>query len=128
MLWDLLARTMVQEILQIVQANMLDYTTSCVWLRANYDFMRIDQMNIQYNPDAACGGSWVYIENQATASLYNYTPYQPNQGALDAGAGTAHCGAYGNRNFWRFFNEWFGSPLNSVKIDSPLSIKTEKLI
>ena len=81
---------------------------------------------IQYNPDAACGGSWVYIENQATASLYNYTPYQPNQGALDAGAGTAHCGAYGNRNFWRFFNEWFGSPLNSVKIDSPLSIKTEK--
>ena len=44
--WDSLARTMVQEILQIVQANMLDYTTSCVWLRANYDFTRIDQMNI----------------------------------------------------------------------------------
>ena len=90
--WDLLARTTVREILQIVQANMLDYTTSCVWLRANYDFTRIDQMNIvtrrgrtnyiQYNPDAACGGSWVYIENQATASLYNYTPYQPNQRGL----------------------------------------------
>ena len=44
--WDLLARTTVREILQIVQANMLDYTTSCVWLRANYDFTRIDQMNI----------------------------------------------------------------------------------
>ena len=44
--WDLLAQTMVQEILQIVQANMLDYTTNYVWLRANYDFMRIDQMNI----------------------------------------------------------------------------------
>ena len=46
MLWDLLARTTVQEILQIVQANMPGYTTNYVWLRANYDFMRIDQMNI----------------------------------------------------------------------------------
>ena len=51
MLWDLLVRTTVQEILQIVQANMLDYTTSCVWLRANYDFMRIDQMNIAIRQD-----------------------------------------------------------------------------
>ena len=49
--WDLLARTTVQEILQIVQANMLDYTTSCVWLRANYDFMQIDQMNIAIRQD-----------------------------------------------------------------------------
>ena len=80
---------------------------------------------IQYSPNAACGGSWVYIENQATANLYNYTPYQPNQGALNAYPGTAHCGAYGNRNFWRFFNEWFGSPLNSVRIESPLSVRTE---
>ena len=80
---------------------------------------------IQYSPNAACGGSWVYIENQATASLYNYTPYQPTQVALDAYPGTAHCGAYGNRNFWRFFNEWFGSPLNSVRIDSSLTVMTQ---
>ena len=64
---------------------------------------------IQYSPDASCGGSWVYIQNQATANLYNYTPYQPNDAALTAYPGTASCGAYGNRNFWRFFDEWFGA-------------------
>ena len=65
---------------------------------------------IQYNPNAACGGSNVYIENPATAALYNYTPYQPNASALNNlyGAGDG-CGAYGNRNFWRMFNDWFGS-------------------
>jgi len=64
---------------------------------------------IQYNPTASCGGSTVYIENRATQAMYNYTPYQPNQGALAAGYGTASCGAYGNRNFWLYYNDWFGS-------------------
>jgi hypothetical protein len=64
---------------------------------------------IRYSPDASCGGSDVYIQNRATQALYNYTPYQPNQGALDAGWGTAHCGAYGNRNFYLYFTSWFGS-------------------
>ena len=41
---------------------------------------------IQYNPNASCGGSNVYIENRATALLYIYTPYQPNAAALEAGA------------------------------------------
>lgn len=65
---------------------------------------------IQYNPNASCGGTNVYIENAATAALYNYTPYQPNTSALNNlyGSGDA-CGAYGNRNFWRMFNDWFGS-------------------
>lgn len=65
---------------------------------------------IQYNPNSACGGSNVFIENQATANLYIYTPYQPNQSALNNlyGSGDS-CGAYGNRNFWRIFNDWFGS-------------------
>lgn len=64
---------------------------------------------ISYNPNAACGGSNVTIENRATQALYNYTPYQPNQAALDAGWGTASCGAYGNRNFYLYFTNWFGS-------------------
>lgn len=65
---------------------------------------------IQYNPNASCGGSNVYIENQATAGLYVYTPYQPNQAALNNLYGTGDgCSAYGNRNFWRMFNDWFGS-------------------
>ena len=66
--------------------------------------------NIRYNPNAACGASSVYIENQATAGLYNYTPYQPNAAALAAGRGTGDaCSAYGNRNFWGYFTDWFGS-------------------
>jgi hypothetical protein len=64
---------------------------------------------VGYSPDGSCGGSNVFIENQATADLYNYTPYQPNAGALAAGWGSANCGAYGNRNFWLYFNNWFGS-------------------
>ncbi|HSW92110.1 MAG TPA: hypothetical protein VLG09_05690 [Candidatus Saccharimonadales bacterium] len=64
---------------------------------------------IKYNPDSSCGGTNVYIQNRATQALYNYTPYQPNQGALDADWGTAPCGSYGNRNFYLYFTSWFGS-------------------
>lgn len=64
---------------------------------------------IQYNPNSGCGGSNVYIHNYATAGLYNYTPYQPNAAALANLYGTGDsCSAYGNRNFWRMFNDWFG--------------------
>ena len=63
---------------------------------------------IQYSPNSACGGSIVNIKNRATSALYQYTPYQPNAGALAAGYGTASCGAYGNRNFYAYFTDWFG--------------------
>ena len=63
---------------------------------------------VQYNPNAACGGSVVNIRSLATSALYRYTPYQPNAGALAAGYGTASCGAYGNRNFYLYFQDWFG--------------------
>lgn len=63
-----------------------------------------------------CGGSNVYIESAATAALYTYTPYQPNQAALNNLYGTGdNCSAYGNRNFWRVFNNWFG-PTNGYII------------
>ena len=59
---------------------------------------------------SGCGYSWVYIQNQATAGLYNYTPYQPNQSALANINGTGDsCSAYGNRNFYRYFIDWFGN-------------------
>ncbi|HEU5187047.1 MAG TPA: hypothetical protein VFT87_00945, partial [Candidatus Saccharimonadales bacterium] len=65
--------------------------------------------SVRFNPQTVCGSSTVYIENTATASLYNYTPYQPNQAALNNLYGTGDaCSAYGNRNFWRDFNNWFG--------------------
>jgi hypothetical protein len=66
---------------------------------------------VRYHPNAACGSGTVFIQNQATAGLYNYTPYQPNPAALGNlyGAGDG-CSSYGNRNFWRMFSDWFGSP------------------
>ncbi len=65
---------------------------------------------IGYSPTASCGGTYLNIQNYATAALYNYTPYQPNAAALAAGSGLGDaCSAYGNRNFYRFYSDWFGS-------------------
>ena len=67
--------------------------------------------NVLYNPNSACGSSPVLIRNVATAGLYNYTPYQPNAAALRNLYGTGDsCSAYGNRNTWRLWTDWFGSP------------------
>lgn len=66
--------------------------------------------NVLYNPDRECGSSPVFVANQATANLYYYTPYQPNAAALAAGYGTGNgCSSYGNRNFYNYFTDWFGS-------------------
>ncbi len=76
----------------------------------SYNYKAQRNNYIGYHPNGSCGGSSVYIENQATASLYIYTPYQPNSAALNALYGTGDgCSSYGNRNFWRMFNDWFGS-------------------
>jgi len=73
---------------------------------------------VQYNPNGACGGSVINIQNRATSALYRYTPYQPNQSALNAGYGTGDsCGAYGNRNFWMLFTDWFGSTQSGIQIN-----------
>jgi uncharacterized protein with LGFP repeats len=57
-----------------------------------------------------CGTASVHLTNIATASLYNYTPYVPNQAALAAGYKPGDdCSSYGNRNFWNYFTDWFGS-------------------
>ena len=77
---------------------------------------KIGWNDIQYSPDISCGTKRVYIENIATLSLYIYTPYVPNDGAIANYPGTSHCGAYGNRNFYMFFREWFGS------VSSPINL------
>ena len=66
--------------------------------------------NILYHPNRSCGSKRVYVANRATSALYRYTPYVPNQAALRAnwGYGDA-CSAYGNRNFYNMFTNWFGS-------------------
>lgn len=75
----------------------------------SYNYRAGYNNNILFNPNASCGSSSIFIENQATAGLYIYTPYQPNQSALNNLYGLGDgCSAYGNRNFWRIFNDWFG--------------------
>ena len=89
---------------------------SAAWQLRQYTFQpnrayRIGSVPIQYHPNAGCGSSTVNIRNQATANLYNYTPYQPNAAALANLRGVGDgCSAYGNRNFWVFFHDWFGDP------------------
>lgn len=79
----------------------------------SYNFAPGRWNTIQYSTNPACGTKNVYIQNYATASLYIYTPYTPNDAALNAYPGTANCGSYGNRNFWFFWQEWFGSTLTN---------------
>jgi hypothetical protein len=75
----------------------------------SFSYRAFRNNTILYNPNTSCGSANVTIENQATAGLYNYTPYQPNQAALNNlyGLGDS-CSSYGNRNFWRIFSDWFG--------------------
>lgn len=76
----------------------------------NYNYIAGRNNTVLWNPNAACGTSTLYIQNQATAGLYNYTPYRPNAAALASGYGTGDsCSSYGNRNFWLYFTDWFGS-------------------
>ena len=81
----------------------------------------------------SCGTQSFRLENKATAALYYYTPYVPNQAALNNlyGLGDS-CSSYGNRNFWRFFSDWFGSPigggflLKAAKGDTFLIVDEQK--
>ena len=79
---------------------------SFTWLRPGRT------VNVRYSPRSSCGTKSFELKSQATANLYYYTPYTPNNAALDNMYGTGDsCSAYGNRNFWRFFHDWFGSPI-----------------
>ena len=78
-----------------------------------------------------CGGSPVLIRNTATASLYNYTPYQPDAAALAAYPAVGdRCSSYGNRNFFFLFQKYFGTTgggldqniaVNGVNVTIPAS-------
>lgn len=66
--------------------------------------------SIGFHPNAGCGSTQVNIQNYATAALYAYTPYQPNGAALANLRTTGDsCSSYGNRNFWVYYNDWFGT-------------------
>jgi len=90
-----------------------------------WPYKKIGTNSIQYDVSTSCGSSNVNITTMATAALYTYTPYQPNKAALDNLYGTGDsCSAYGNRNFWRIFNDWFG---NTVGADYQATITSQKL-
>ena len=77
--------------------------------RDHYAYQTKALNDVRFSPDASCGSGKVYIENDATALLYIYTPYQPNEAALQAGDGEGdRCSSYGNRNFVIIYNNWFG--------------------
>lgn len=85
---------------------------------------------VYWHPDTGrCGSSPLTIVNWSTASLYSYTPYRPNQAALNAGYGTGNsCSSYGNRNFYNYFTDWFGStmevtPFFSIKNDNKIYLE-----
>ncbi|MBN8883053.1 MAG: hypothetical protein J0H73_12155 [Salana multivorans] len=85
----------------------------------NYGYVAGRNNTINYHPNAACGSSQVYIKNQATAGLYNYTPHQPNAAALATEYGNGDsCSSYGNRNFYNFFYNWFGNPTGQTPFGS----------
>lgn len=87
---------------------------------------------VQYNPSASCGGSVVNIRNLATSALYRYTPYQPNAATLSGWSDG--CNAYGNLNFYKLFEDWFGGIIDSraewqdMQLSRVMSVKTPTLI
>lgn len=85
-----------------------------------YRYKPLQNNTISYQANnTSCGSSTVYIQTYATAGLYNYTPYQPNQAALNNMYGLGDsCSAYGNRNFWRTFKDFFGDTTGYVTVEA----------
>ena len=73
----------------------------------SYDVVAHQPRHIAYSPDVLCGSGEVTVVNQATAGLYNYTPYQPNEAAAHGGD---QCTSWGNWNFYGYFKALFGAP------------------
>lgn len=61
--------------------------------------------DIAYAPSEGCGSAPVTIANQATANLYNYTPYQPDPMTLEGWHGS--CSNWGQANIYSLYNGWF---------------------
>ena len=82
-----------------------------------YSFRGGKTANIQFSYQSGCGASKVRLENQATASLYNYTPFQPNQALLSGNHD--RCSSDGNYNFFNIYQRWFGDPRSSAPATTP---------
>ena len=108
-------------------AGFYNQVTNAAWqfnqYRINpgsYRYLPFQANTIYYNPSdttnptpsaSVCGASSIFIQDYATAGLYNYTPYQPDQAALNNMPNTGDsCSSYGNLNFWSYWYKWFGDP------------------
>lgn len=79
-------------------------------------------ITLSLSPKAQCGSKTFLLENKATASLYYYTPYAPDSAAIRAYSGVGgECSSYGNRNFYRLFNQWFGDSTYSPSAQTELT-------
>ena len=67
--------------------------------------------SLAYSPTASCGRGSVTVVNQATASLYNYTPYLTNEAAAHGGN---DCTTWAAWNFYGTFRTLFGDPTPST--------------
>ena len=76
----------------------------------SYDVVAQRPTRIAYSPDGQCGSGEVTVANQATAGLYNYTPFQPNEAAAHGGD---QCTSWGNWNFYGYFKTLFGAPTSA---------------
>ena len=70
-----------------------------------FRFRAGERVEARYGPAEECTSVEITPANRATASLYNYTPYVPNQGVL-AGHGN-DCSVYGNANVYGYMRAWF---------------------
>ncbi len=75
-----------------------------------YDVVAGVPVEVSYSPRAGCGSAELRVANQATAGLYNYTPFQPNAAVS---AGGDDCTSWGNWNFYGYFRTFFGDPTPS---------------
>jgi hypothetical protein len=91
---------------------------------ANFPAYQPGVRDVKYHPNAdKCGTKSVNVQNIATTALYTYTPYTPNPKALANPYKTGDaCSSYGNRNFWLYYNDWFG---NTGAGDNLLTTPTE---
>jgi hypothetical protein len=82
--------------------------------RGSFTSLKVGKtVKVAYAISGSCGTKSFLLKSQATAALYYYTPYTPNDAALNNLYGLGDgCSQYGNRNFWRFYNDWFGSPIS----------------
>ena len=86
----------------------------------NYSYRSGRTYQVAWDVDPQCGSAPVTMRNTATASLYNYTPYQPNAASLAAyPAEGDQCSSYGIRNFWFLFQGYFGSGAGAVTGTTP---------